>query len=84
MYASIIWKPDQPFIGRDIDCETLEGTDGSTIDNMQYMLKLNLNWHNPISEFLNFLHWTKKPVILITLDYTGLSTNLEDLKDFIQ
>ncbi|KAI9262889.1 hypothetical protein EDC94DRAFT_648136 [Helicostylum pulchrum] len=33
---------------------------------------------------LKFLNFSEKQVILVTLDYAGLSTNIEDLKEFLR
>ncbi|KAG2236192.1 hypothetical protein INT48_003811 [Thamnidium elegans] len=35
-------------------------------------------------DLLNFLNFSEMQVILVTLDYAGLSTNIEDLKEFLR
>ncbi|KAI9249081.1 hypothetical protein EDC94DRAFT_527904 [Helicostylum pulchrum] len=61
---------NQPFHNRDINEANIEGTGDTTID------------------FIGFLNSTKKEVILVVLkyiilDYAGLTTNVEDLKEFL-
>ncbi|KAI9359712.1 hypothetical protein BD770DRAFT_419320 [Pilaira anomala] len=65
VFVSKTSTANQPFHERDINENNIEGTDGSTID------------------FIEFLNSTKKEVILVALDYAGLSTNVEDLKEFL-
>lgn len=43
VFVSKTSTANQPFHGRDINENNIEGTDGSTIGNRQYMLKINLN-----------------------------------------
>ncbi|KAI8983046.1 hypothetical protein BDB01DRAFT_723226 [Pilobolus umbonatus] len=65
VFVSKTSDADQPFHKRDINADIIEGTDGTTTDNRQ------------------FLRATKKEVILVVLDYAGLTTNVEDLKEFL-
>ncbi|KAI9365858.1 hypothetical protein BD770DRAFT_312748, partial [Pilaira anomala] len=37
-----------------------------------------------ITDFIEFLNKTQKEVILVVLDHAGLSTNVEDLKEFLR
>ncbi|KAL7312371.1 hypothetical protein PS15m_008135 [Mucor circinelloides] len=63
---SLISTAGQPFYERDVNQDSFEGSDGSTVD------------------LIEFLNSTKKKVILVALDYAGLSTNIEDLKEFLR
>ncbi|KAL9543033.1 hypothetical protein PS6_009503 [Mucor atramentarius] len=63
---SLISTAGQPFYERDVNQDSFEGSDGSTVD------------------LIEFLNSTKKKVILVALDYAGLSTNVEDLKEFLR
>ncbi|KAG0736000.1 hypothetical protein G6F57_013705 [Rhizopus arrhizus] len=65
VFVSKTSDADQPFHKRDINADTIEETDGTTTD------------------FIEFLNATKKEVILVVLDYAGLTTNVEDLKEFL-
>ncbi|KAI8643615.1 hypothetical protein BD408DRAFT_414573 [Parasitella parasitica] len=65
IFVSKTSDADQPFHKRDINADTIEETDGTTTD------------------FIEFLNITKKEVILVVLDYAGLTTNVEDLKEFL-
>ncbi|CAO3698272.1 unnamed protein product [Rhizopus stolonifer] len=65
VFVSKTSNANQPFHKRDINADTMEETDGTTTD------------------FIEFLNATKKKVILVVLDYAGLTTNVEDLKEFL-
>ncbi|EPB81410.1 hypothetical protein HMPREF1544_11872 [Mucor circinelloides 1006PhL] len=54
VFVSKISTAGQPFYERDVNQDSFEGSDGSTV------------------------------VILVALDYPGLSTNVEDLKEFLR
>ncbi|CAO3698274.1 unnamed protein product [Rhizopus stolonifer] len=66
VFVSKTSNANQPFHKRDINADTMEETDGTTTD------------------FIEFLNATKKKVILVVLDYAGLTTNVEDLKEFLR
>ncbi|KAL7325476.1 hypothetical protein PS15p_207949 [Mucor circinelloides] len=66
VFVSKISTAGQPFYERDVNQDSFEGSDGSTVD------------------LIEFLNSTKKKVILVALDYAGLSTNVEDLKEFLR
>jgi len=43
VFVSKISTAGQPFYERDVNQDSFEGSDGSTVGNRQYMLNINLN-----------------------------------------
>lgn len=85
VFVSECSSANDPLHKRDAGQVGFEGADGSTKGNTQCMLKTC--WINMMSCFLDMLEFLKvseSKVILVTLDYAGLSTNVEDLKEFLR